>query len=373
MNYHVPPHVPINAERVSQLTTPQGRPFRVALCYKNAGKSQSGHIGLGVTAAYQTRYLREKGIYTDVWGIDNLRGLDEKITESYKVADVHPVTHVVMCAPFVGAAEIQTFAIQHPQLQFAITCHSNIGFLAADPQAFYLLREYALVQDQIPNFRVAANSKRLVDWFTCTYNMPMEWLPNLYHVDGLRSQSWSRKPWSGDLLRVGCFGAMRVLKNMLSAGAGALQLSAQLRVDLEFSISSDRIEGGGSVLNSLSQMFAGIKSAKLIPSGWQNWGAFRATVAHQDLLFQPSYTESFNNVTADGVAMGISSVVGPAIEWAPEDWKADVDHPSDLARVGNHLLHSPDAAKRGLEALTRHNEEGFRRWLQFLIETTPHR
>lgn len=373
MNYHSKGHVPTNVERVPQRTTPQGRPYRVALCYKNNGKSASGHIGLGVTAAYQTRYLREKGIYTDVWGIDGLKGLEDKIEASYKTPDVHPVTHVVLCAPFVGAVEMQTFAIQHPHLQFAITCHSNIGFLAADPQAFFLLREYALVQDQVPNFRVAANSQRLCNWFSSTYNHPMEWLANLYHIDALRAQSHTRPRWSGDTLRIGTFGALRSLKNILSAGAGALQLAAQLRVDLEFSINSDRIEGGGTVLNALNQMFAGIRWAKLVPCAWQNWGAFRNTVAHQDLLMQVSYTESFNNVTADGISQGVSSVVSPAIDWAPADWQANIDDPSDIARVGGCLLHSPDAARRGLDALTRHNEDGFTRWLAFMQETTPHR
>ena len=63
-------------------------------------------------------------------------------------------------------------------------------------------------------------------------------------------------------------------------------------------------------------------NVKLVENGWQSWPKFRQSVAHMHLLLQPSYTESFNMVTADGVAEGVPSVVSHAIDWAPEHWKA---------------------------------------------------
>ena len=45
------------------------------------------------------------------------------------------------------------------------------------------------------------------------------------------------------------------------------------------------------------------------------------------------------------------SVVSEAIDWAPDDWKADVDNVVEIARVGRHLLHDPRAAHEGLRAL----------------------
>ena len=87
---------------------------------------------------------------------------------------------------------------------------------------------------------------------------------------------------------------------------------------------------------------------RLVLNGWQSWPKFRKTVAHMHLLLQPSYTESFNMVTADGVAEGVPSVVSEAIDWAPEDWKADVDDVLDIARTGRKLLFDPRAAHDGL-------------------------
>ena len=94
-------------------------------------------------------------------------------------------------------------------------------------------------------------------------------------------------------------------------------------------MSSGRNEGGGSVNEAIRQMIAGLPHFKLVETGWQTWPQFRQTVRNMHLLLQPSYTETFNVVTADGIAEGVASVVSDAIEWAPENWKArcdDVDH-----------------------------------------------
>jgi hypothetical protein len=84
------------------------------------------------------------------------------------------------------------------------------------------------------------------------------------------------------------------------------------------------------------------------------------------LLLQPSYTESFNMVTADGVAEGIASVVSSAIDWAPEDWKADVDDVPQIARVGRKLLLDSHCAQEGRHALQSYVTEGLRAYRQHL-------
>src|SRR5581483_7784931 len=118
--------------RVPAATTPQGRPFRVALVYKNFGRTPSGHIGLGVTANQTCKYLQAKGIFCDVWGITTFEDLKTKILQARnEPPGIHPLTHVVVSAPWLGAADMQDIAILNPTLDFTIVSHSNIGFLAA--------------------------------------------------------------------------------------------------------------------------------------------------------------------------------------------------------------------------------------------------
>ena len=77
------------------------------------------------------------------------------------------------------------------------------------------------------------------------------------------------------------------------------------------------------------------------------WAKFRQLVGSMHLLLQPSFTESFNVVTADGVHQGVPSVVSDAIDWAPARWQANPDDAEDLVRVAQYLLKTPQAVDDG--------------------------
>jgi hypothetical protein len=59
------------------------------------------------------------------------------------------------------------------------------------------------------------------------------------------------------------------------------------------------------VLGAVKELIADLPGVKLVLNGWQSWPRFRKIVGHMHLLLQPSYTESFNMVTADGVVEGV--------------------------------------------------------------------
>ena len=104
--------------------------------------------------------------------------------------------------------------------------------------------------------------------------------------------------------------------------------------DLEFWISGGRREGGGqTIVAAVHQMYLNVPRAKVVELNWQSWPQFLTTVGSMDLLLQPSYTEGFNMVTADGIAQGVASVVSDAIAWAPRNWQAATDDASDIANT----------------------------------------
>jgi hypothetical protein len=105
-------------------------------------------------------------------------------------------------------------------------------------------------------------------------------------------------------------------------------------------------------------MIGGLPNVRLVECGWQCWPRFHTTVRHMHLLLHPSYTESFNMVTADGVAEGVPFVVSDAIDFAPDHWKAPIEDVHQMARVARYLLADPHAPEDGLRALKRHNRDG---------------
>lgn len=336
---------------------------RVIFAYRNVAANRNiSHIGLGVTAMNSAKSLRSAGIETEVWPIAHAQELGKRIQG---VRSDSPVTHVIISAPWIPTAELAGLAAGFPNTQFAVNCHSNLGFLQADPNAVRLVREGTDLERTTWNFHVAANNQRLANWLTDAYGVPSTWLPNLYYLD--HSARIARAPFRGGTLRIGAFGATRPLKNFMTAAGAAVQIASTLRTDVELWMSSGRNEGGGSVAEAIRQMIQGVRHIRFVESGWQSWPQFRQTVRSMHLLLQPSYTETFNVVTADGVAEGVPSVVSDAIDWAPDNWKARVDDVGHIARIGLKLLADKSAPRKGLRALEGYNRRAFRAWRQFLV------
>jgi hypothetical protein len=333
--------------------------MNVALAYKNFAAARNiSHIGLGVAALNTAKVLRRAGIKAEVWPILSAGDLRARL-------ETRCVDHVIISAPWIPAQELQTLASVFPEMQFAVNCHSNVGFLQADRNGTKLLRETIEIELGTFNVHVAGNSLRFCEWVRAAWGAPCAYLPNLYYLD---ARSIRRHiPFSGGTLRIGVFGATRPLKNLMSAAAAALQIAREVRVPLELWLSAGRAEGGGeTILASLREMIQGLPHVTLVLNGWQSWPKFRQTIGHMHLLLQPSYTESFNMVTADGVAEGVPSVVSPAIDWAPADWKAEPDNVCEIARTGRRLLLDPYAAEDGVRALDRYVAEGLRSYREYL-------
>jgi hypothetical protein len=329
--------------------------LHVILAYKNfAAHKNISHIGLGVAAINTAKVLRREGIQTTVVPVVSAADLCSYLLRT------PGVDHVIISAPWIPTLELAKLAQEYPEVQFAVNCHSNVGFLQADRNGVKLIREIIELEQATHNVHLAGNAERFCRWVESAFGKPCAYQPNLYYIDAHAGHPIHPHPigHSGPL-RIGIFGATRPLKNLMTAAAAALEISRALRVPLELWLSGGRAEGGGeSVLGAISEMLCGLPNVTVKSNKWQSWPQFRQTVGHMHLLLQPSYTESFNMVTADGIAEGVPSVVSGAIDWAPAHWQADVDSASDVARVGRHLLHDPHAAREGLEALTHYVQNG---------------
>lgn len=330
----------------------------VILAYKNfAANRNISHIGLGVAAINTAKVLRREGVKTDVWPIVSAADLRNRLLAT-------PAEDVIISAPWIPTLEMQSLSNEFPHTQFTITCHSNVGFLQADRNGMRLVREMMELELATANVHLAGNSRRFCNWIRTAFGAPCVYLPNLYWIES--DPVW-RQPFSGGTLRIGTFGATRPLKNLMSAAGAALEISRTLRVPLELWLSAGRAEGGGEgILAAVKEMLSGLPNVTLVLNGWQTWSGFRRTVAHMHLLLQPSYTESFNMVTADGIAEGVPSVVSNAIDWAPDDWKADVDNVPDIACVGRRLLFDFRAAQDGMGALKAYVSDGVLSYQRFL-------
>jgi glycosyltransferase involved in cell wall biosynthesis len=339
------------------LQVPSQATARLAIAYKNFGIQRGlSHIGLGVAARNTAATLRQNGWAAEVWPLMQGEDLPLKLAQAQAQAlqnNEHPFTHVVVSAPWIATPIFQQLCHAYPNVLFAVSSHSNLGFLQADSNGMSLLRDSYQLAVGEHNFAAAGNCRTYVDWVAQAYQTPCSYLPNLYDLTTIANIP-ARSPWSGGRLLLGCFGAIRPLKNLATAVGACIAVSRRLNCDTVIQVSAGRQEGHG-ILPMLRSMVKGLGRITLLEGGWQSWPEFRSTVAEQNLLLQMSFTESFNMVSADGVASGIATAASPAIEWLPANWHCDPDDSQSVADKVIALLHDPSAPATGLDLKFSHS------------------
>lgn len=334
---------------------------KLLLCPLNyTGWGNISHTGLAMSAQNTARVLRSSGINATVRPALNMANLEQL------VASESP-THIVINALWLPTVELAYLTHKYAHVQWALLIHSNLAFLQVEPNGIIKLREAVdLERSSVGNFEVAANSVNGSNGIQDAWECKCLYLPNLYYLDD--SARVLRPKWHGGTLRIGAFGALRPLKNPIASAFAALAIANSLATDLEFCVNIGRNDGGGQakLLPGIEAIYRDLSHARLVKIPWQPWTSFRRTVRGMHLMLQPSFTESFNVVTADGIAEGVASVVSDVIEWAPPHWRAHPDNTEDIARVGRLLLKDPHSAQDGLRALTTHNQHGLGHWKTWL-------
>lgn len=321
------------------------------------------HIGLGVNGTHTCRVLRKNGIRADLYATWTPKDIHDQLIKT-QTPTGNSVTHAIIEAPWVHAKHMQELLMEHPTVHFVCRNHSQIGFLQVEAGAIKMIRDYFGLQESFLNFTYSANNSRYCDYAEKTYRGRCVYLPNLYDLD----RSARKHPVSHDhrALRIASFGSLRLLKNHTTSAAAAQLIARSRNCDLEFWISTGREEHGKGLHLALQNMFRGMPGMKLVENPWQSWDQFRHTVSHMDLLMQPSFTETFNIVSADACAEGVPVVGSDAIEWLPAHWQANVDDPADIARIGNYLLSDIHAASEGLKSLTKYLDSAIITWKDYL-------
>ena len=347
-------------------TQPAMPAVKCIFTYKNFALNKGiSHIGLGVAAVNNAKMLRAIGVRAEVKALNSQIHLRQVLNLAKSAGD--PYTHVVISAPWIQTDKLAQCAQMFPETQFAVNCHSNVAFLSVDPNAVALMRQGMALERETHNFHVAGNSWAFCQWMQRAYDGPCMYLPNMYYLSG--GERVSRPLWrdTGGTLRFGMFGATRILKNFPGGAAAAIQVGRELGVPIEIWVNSKREDGPASTLNTVRQMVDGLPGVTLNYAPWAPWAAFRTTVAHMHACISPSFTESFNMVSADAISVGVPSAVSYAIDWVPKSWQCDADDTEMIARALVNVLHDGDAPQKGIKALQWHNHKGIEAWLGFLL------
>lgn len=217
---------------------------------------------------------------------------------------------VIIEALWVVPSKFQVLTKLHPNVKWIVRLHSKPEFLANEGIAMEWIAEYV----KTPGVQVSANHKEFARFLAKTFSTKIPYTPNIY--EGLCAiQPHVISKWN---ISIGCFGAIRPLKNHLSQAIAAINFAKKQNKFLFFYINSDRVEQKGEeALKNLRALFKATPNTCLIEVPWSDHAKFMATISAMDIVMQVTLSETFNIVSADAVAMGVPILVCPDVEWAP--------------------------------------------------------
>ena len=227
-------------------------------------------------------------------------------------------THVILEAFWVRPEKIPILRKLHPYVTWMVRDHSETPFLANEGMAF------SWVQGYLKNgVEIACNAPRaLIDMQAVgdAYGYPhmISYAPNYYPVHLPKTHKCGRPnpPHADDVVRIGCYGAIRPLKNQMTQAIAALRYAERLGKKLEFHINSARIEQGGNpILKNLRALFANSPRSCLVELAWVDHAKFLEQIAALDMLLQVSFSETFNIISADAVISNVPVVASREVPW----------------------------------------------------------
>ncbi len=260
-----------------------------------SGKSS----GLFNSATFVADMLNAVGIAAKVVQVVDNNSIDAEVTE-------FAPTHAFIEALWVVPEKFDVLKRLHSTVKWIVRLHSNIPFIATEGIFVEWVRGYA-ERDVEVNTNSPEMQKALA-----VLGVEASYLPNFYPVNLDFEQAPNTDPF---VLDVGCFGAIRPLKNQLIQAIAARRFADEALTPMRFHINASRVEGQGEpVLKNLRALFS-VGPHTLVEHGWSSHDSFLELVRTMDVCMQVSFSETFNITAADAVSENVPVVASPEVPW----------------------------------------------------------
>lgn len=319
--------------------------------------------GLFNSVRFIHEMLLDHGVETNMVEVTDNNDIDREVTK-YR-PDV-----VVIEALWVVPSKFEILRKLHPNVQWVVRIHSEVPFISNEGVAMDWVFGYA-AQD---NVVIAPNTERMcidmADLLLAKYSFEevskkITYLPNYYSNENV----YEKETHHHHVLDVGCFGAIRPLKNQLIQALAAVKYARIYGKKLRFHINASRVEQGNNVLKNIKNVFAHLdpEQFELVEHSWLNHEEFLKLVAQMDIGLQVSFSETFNIVTADFVSQNVPIVTSTEMSWLNGCSYADTTHVDDIVyAMGNLLGKKKIITFINRLSLRKFDKKSKRTWLGYL-------
>jgi hypothetical protein len=249
-------------------------------------------------------------------------------------------TDVIVEGLWVVPEKFQVLNQLHPFVNWIVRIHSNAPFLANEGIAFDWISKYVT----IPKVKVATNAKQILnelrfyvkDKYSLTPIKEENNVINLQNYYPEKFKSTKRIDPKLNFVNIGCFGAIRPLKNHMAQAIAAVKFAESINKKLRFHINTGRIEmNGQSIYNNLKSFFNSIKNRghELIEHPWAPREEFLTLCSVMDIGMQVSFSETFNIVAADFISQGVPVICTNEIPWASRLYTTSPTDTDTIAKI----------------------------------------
>lgn len=305
--------------------------------------------GLYHSALFVVQMLRAAGVAAKLAQVCDNNDIDREVT-AFKPSIV------IIEALWVVPEKFDILSKLHPNVQWVVRCHSEIPFLAYEGIAMDWITRYV----ENPNVSVASNSQYATrDFKSIVGPSQVYYLPNYYPVTPVRRKR-PAPTWE-----IGCFGALRPLKNQLIQALAAIEFARSTGKGLRFHVNTRAEQGGDSVLKNLRALFVAT-GFQLVEHGWETREEFLQTLSKTDIGMQVSFSETFDITAADTVSLEIPLVTSKEVVWSATASQADTTNTASILRKLKEVAESAVVAAENLARLRVFCGESRVTWLSFV-------
>lgn len=285
--------------------------FIIKKFYDYNGYNQVSN-GLKTSATFVVDMLKAEGHKSKLVQAIDANCIDRLVTE-------HKPRIVIVEAIWVTPEKMAELKRLHPKVRFVARVHSEIPFLANEGMSIGWLAAYSNL-----GVEVGFNSEQACEDYGVIGKSV--YLPNYYPLRKLR---YEHDP-TGEL-HIGCFGAIRPMKNQLIQALAAIRYAKALGQQLNFHMNGTRLEQGGN--SNLKTIKAALEATgnNLVLHGWLSHDDFLELIKQMDFCLQVSMSESFNIVASDAISLGVPLIGSSAIRWLPKRSQAPMDSAAEIA------------------------------------------
>lgn len=312
--------------------------------------------GLLNSARFVSDMLNENGVESKVIDVVDNNSIDKEVS-------LYKPNFVIIEALWVVPEKFAVLTKLHPKVKWIVRLHSEIPFLANEGVAIDWLYEYL----KYKNVFIGVNSTDAFQVLDNIIDKKMFYLPNYYPIKKSECDL-TEKDKNKRVINIGCFGAIRPMKNQLQQAIAAIEFGDIMGKSIHFHMNTERIEGRGEpILKNIRSLFKSNPKHKLIEYPWLDHKDFIKVVKKMDIGMQVSFSETFNIVTADLVTNDIPVVVSPEIDWVCNFFKADPNSNKDIVNKLLFVWKSKILKLKYLNlwGLKKYNKESTLVWLDY--------